>query len=91
MKTIEELYKEIGASEKLQKALSQISDQTGLESFLKEHGCEATVEEFAEFISSQGEGEIGDDAAAEAAGGSFQYFVPVEVVERIIKYHSPIA
>ena len=69
MKTVEELYNEISASEELQKAVSQISDQTAFADFLKEHGCEATVEEFADFVRSQAEGEIGDDAAAEAAGG----------------------
>ena len=69
MKTIEELYREIDASEELQKAVSEIKDKEAMADFLKEHGCEATVEEFAEFIGSQGEGEIGDDAAAETAGG----------------------
>ncbi|MBO4374920.1 MAG: hypothetical protein J5829_07415 [Lachnospiraceae bacterium] len=69
MKTVEELYNEISASEELQKAVSKISDQTAFIDFLKEHGCEATVEEFADFVRSQGEGEIGDDAAAETAGG----------------------
>ena len=69
MKTIEELYKEINASEELKKAVSQIADKTALADFLKKHGCEASVEEFAKFIKSQGEGEIGDDAASAVAGG----------------------
>ena len=81
MKTIEELYNDIIASEELQKALSQISDQTALADFLKEHGCEAAAEEFVEFIKSQGEGEIGDDAAAETAGG-----FPTQYLELLKKY-----
>ena len=69
MKTIEELYKEINASEELKKAVSEIKDKTALADFLKEHGCEVSVDEFAKYIKSQNEGEIDDDAAASAAGG----------------------
>ena len=69
MKTIEELYKEINASEELKKVVSEINDKTAMTNFLKEHGCEASVDEFVEYIKSQGEGEIRDDAAASAAGG----------------------
>ena len=70
MKTIEEFYKEINASDELKKAVSVIKDTTAMEAFLKEHGCEATADEFAKFIESQFEGEIGDDAAASAAAGA---------------------
>ena len=69
MKTIEELYKEINASEELKKAVSEIKDKTALADFLKEHDCEVSVNEFEKYIKSQMEGEIGDDAAASAAGG----------------------
>ena len=69
MKTIEELMKEINASEDLKKALSKIKDKEALAEFLKQHGCEASVEEFARFIKAQGEGEIGDDEAASVSGG----------------------
>ena len=69
MKTIEELYKEINESEELKKTASEIKDKVALSDFLKQHGCEASVEEFAKFIKSQGEGEIGDDAASAVAGG----------------------
>ncbi len=71
MKTIEELYKEINASEELQKAVSEIKDKTSLTDFLKKHGCDASAEEFVKFVKSQSEGEIGDDAAEAAAGGGF--------------------
>ena len=71
MKTLEELVKEINASEELQKTISQIKDKTGLIDFLKEQGCEASVDDFAKTIKSQGEGEIGDDVAATIAGGEW--------------------
>ena len=73
MKTIEELYKEINASEELKKAISAIKDKGAFADFLKEHGCEASVDEFEKFVKSQSEGEIGDDAAGAVAGGAPMY------------------
>lgn len=69
MKTIEELYNEINASEELKKAVSEIKDKEAMTEFLKQHGCEASVEEFGKLVESQREGEIEDDAADAAAGG----------------------
>ena len=69
MKTIEELYKEINASEELKKAVSAIKDKGALADFLKEHGCDASADELEKFVKSQSEGEIGDDAAGAVAGG----------------------
>ncbi len=69
MKTIEELYNEINASEELKKAVSAIKDKEAMAEFLKEHGCEASVEEFGKYVKSQSEGEIGDDEAQAVAGG----------------------
>ena len=73
MKTIEELYNEINASEELKKAVSEIRDKEAFADFLKEQGCEASVDEFEKFVKSQTEGEIGDDAAGAAAGGIPMY------------------
>ena len=69
MKTIEELYKEINASEELKKAVSAVKDKGALADFLKEHGCDASADEFEKFVKFQSEGEIGDDAAGAVAGG----------------------
>ena len=74
MKTIEELYNEINASEELKKAISAIKDKEAFADFLKEQGCEASVDEFEKFVKSQTEGEIGDDAAGAAAGGVTRWF-----------------
>ena len=70
MKTIEELYNEINASEELKKAVSEIRDKEAFADFLKEHGCDPSADEFEKFLKSQTEGEIGDDAAGAAAGGA---------------------
>ena len=69
MKTIEELYNEISTSEELKKAVSEIKDKAVMADFLKEHGCEASVDEFGKFVKSQSEGEIEDGEAAAVAGG----------------------
>ena len=73
MKTIEELYKEINAAEELKNAVSAIKDKGALADFLKEHGCDASADEFEKFVKSQSEGEIGDDAAGAVAGGAPMY------------------
>ena len=69
MKTVEELYKEISASEELQKTVSEIRDNAVLAVFLKEHDCEASVDDFVRFAKSQSEGEIEDESAEAATGG----------------------
>ena len=74
MKTIEELYNEINASEELKKVVSAIKDKEAFADFLKDHGCEASVEEFEKFVKSQREGEIGDDEVQAVAGGRFLWW-----------------
>ena len=73
MKTVEELYKEINSSEELKKAVSAIKDKEAFADFLKEHGCEASVEEFVKFVNSQREGEISDEDVEAAAGGKIRF------------------
>ncbi len=70
MKTVEELYKEINTSEELKKVVSAIKDKEALADFLKEHGCEASVEEFLKFVKAQTEGVISDEDVEAAAGGN---------------------
>ena len=77
MKTIEDFYKEIVGSKPLQDELKTIQDMDALALFLSKHGCHASAKEFADFVRSQSEGEIGDDDATAVAGGvsaSFGFF-----------------
>ena len=73
MKAVEELYNEINASEELKKVVSAIKDKEAFADFLKEHGCEASVEEFIKFVNSQREGEISDEDVEAAAGGKIRF------------------
>ena len=84
MKTIEEFIKEIESSKELQKEL-KAAYREALGAFLKKHGCSATAEAFSDYVRSQKEGEISDDAAMKAAGGAYNnylmdpesYFMPI--------------
>ena len=68
MKTVKEFYREISESKDLQNELKSASEEM-LGAFLKKHGCDADVKEFAAYVRSQNEGEIEDDAAVAVAGG----------------------
>ena len=84
MKTIEEFIKEFEASKELKEEL-KAAYKEAIEAFLKKHGCEATAEAFSDYVRSQKEGEISDDAAMKAAGGAYNnylmdpesYFMPI--------------
>ena len=69
MKTIETVINEIKAREELQKKLAEAAKNNAVEAFLKEQGCEATIEEFINAIKPQ-EGELGDDELGAVAGGA---------------------
>ena len=69
MKAIETIISEIKASEELQKKLVEAAKNNTLAEFLKELGCEATVEEFINAIKPQ-EGELSDDELGAVAGGA---------------------
>ena len=72
MKTIEEFYREFIDSKELQEELHAASDEM-LEAFLRKHECDADVETFTALMCSQNEGEIDDDDAKSASGGSPPY------------------
>ncbi len=76
MKTVEEFYREIAASKELQEELKAASDEM-MKAFLKKHGCDASVKDFAAFVRSQDEGEIEDNDAEEIAGGTHYQSRPI--------------
>ena len=69
MKTIETVINEIKASEELQKKLAEAAKNNAVEAFLKEQGCEATIEEFINALKPR-EGELGDDELGAVSGGA---------------------
>ena len=69
MKTLQELYKEIIASEELKTAFVEAAKAGKTVEFLKAQGCEATTEELAVFLKKQTSGELSDEELDNVAGG----------------------
>ncbi len=74
MKTVQELYSEIIASDEQKKAFVEAVKADKLGDFLKAHGCEATGEEVQEFIEARAAGdtpiELSEDELKQVAAGS---------------------
>ncbi len=68
MKTLQELYKEITASDELKAAFAEAAKGGKTLEFLKEKGCEATAEELKGFLTSRTE-ELSDEELDNASGG----------------------
>lgn len=69
MKTIEELYKEVLASEELKKEFLTLKPDT-VEDFLKAHGCDATLDELKAFFEAKKEAnELAEEELSQVAGG----------------------
>ena len=73
MKTFKELFDEIVNSEELKKAYEAAvkSGDAAIEAFLKENGCEATVEDIRNFFKEQQEEcQLSETDMAGVAGGT---------------------
>ena len=70
MKTIEELYKEVLASEELKKEFLALKPEK-VEGFAAKYGCEAKFEEIKAFFEAKKtqNGELSDDDMDQVAGG----------------------
>ena len=71
MKTVQELYKEIMASEELKKGFVEAAKAGKQMDFIKEHGCEASAEEIEAFLKGQAEADktLSADELENVAGG----------------------
>ena len=83
MKTIEQFYNEIIASEELKKKLAAVSSAQNLDEFLKENEVEGTKEEFKEYVVEKAKtsGELTDEQLEAVAGGGVW-----DVVKSIIMF-----
>ena len=75
MKTMQELYTEIVASDELKKAFVEALKVGRLGDFLRAHDCEATEDEVGEFMEAKEAEdaplELSDNELKRVAGGSF--------------------
>ena len=71
MKTIQELYSEIMASQELKAQFIEAAKAGKQEEFLKAHGCEATLQEVQAFLEAkqQEDAPLSFDELENAAGG----------------------
>jgi len=82
MKTLKELVGEIVHSDELKKAYETAvrSGDEAVGVFLKEHGCDATMEDIKNFFKEQMEArELTEDEIAGVAGGFIQTDNPIDV------------
>ena len=70
MKTVEELYREVLASEALKKEFLALRPEE-IEGFAAKYGCEAKLDEIRAFFEAQKNktGELSDDELDQVAGG----------------------
>lgn len=84
MKTIEELYNEVMASEEMKKEFLTLKPEE-VEGFAEKHGCQATLDEIKAFLTekSTASGEISDDELEQIAGGKMK---PDDILCSIITF-----
>ena len=73
MKTLQEVYEEVKASDDLKKSLAESVKAGKVTEFLKAHDCDATVEELKEFVAEKAAKdrpiELSEDELEMVAGG----------------------
>ena len=72
MKTLQELYTEITASDDMKKAFTEAAKNNKVAEFAKEHGVETTLDEIRIFLEekSRTDRELSKDELENAAGGT---------------------
>ena len=73
MKTLQDLYKEVMASEELKKAFAQAAKDNKVSDFLKAQGCDATEDEFKAFLTEKAKTDkaLSEEDLENVAGGLF--------------------
>ena len=73
MKTLQEFYKEVTASDELKKAFVEAMKTNSVKEFLESHDCGATLEEVREYLEEKAAGdrplELTPEQLAKVAGG----------------------
>ena len=71
MKTLQDLYTEIMASDELKKAFAQAAKDNKVADFLKAQGCDATEDEFKAFLTEKAKDDkaLSEEDLENVAGG----------------------
>ena len=72
MKTLQELYNEVIASDELKKEFLETAKNGKAEDFIKAHGCDATLDEIKAFLKNltKSDKELSADELENVAGGT---------------------
>jgi len=89
MKTLDELFNEITTTESdefKEEFLTAVKDNEGLQAFLKKYDCQATAEEFQEYIQEkmQNNEEVSDEELESINGGIWWSLGAVSIATGII-------
>ena len=78
MKTLEELYNEVMASDELKKEFCSLKPEE-VEGFAEKHGCKATFDEIKTFLTEKSSsfGELSDEEIEQVSGGKTAKFIEV--------------
>ena len=86
MKTLEDLYKEVMASEELKKAFAQAAKDKKVADFLKAQGCDASEDEFKAFLTEKAKTDkaLSEEDLENVAGGVYEIVDPTKRPTQII-------
>ena len=76
MKTLEDLYKEVMASDELKKAFAQAAKDNKVADFLKAQGCDATEDDLKAFFEEKTKDDqpLSEDELENVAGGRLDFY-----------------
>ena len=82
MKTLQELYNEVIASEELKKEFLEAGKNGKAEEFIKAHGCDATLDEIKAFLENltKANEELSVEELENVAGGTCNNNTTIETV-----------
>ena len=85
MKTLQELYNEVIASDELKKEFLEAGKNGKAEEFIKAHGCDATMDEIKVFLEEQAKAdkELSAEELENVAGGACNENTGAEVTYSI--------
>ena len=86
MKTLQELFAEIMASDEMKKAFTEAAKEGKVLDYIRANGCEATMEEIQTYLKDKADRELSDEELDSAAGGTCNQTTASETVLSIFGF-----
>ena len=84
MKTLQELFAEIMASDEMKKAFAEAAKEGKVLDYIRANGCEATMEEVQTYLKEKADRELSEEELDSAAGGACNYTTGSEAIVSVI-------